>query len=817
MPAVDPVIFEFRAEIAKFNADVARAQRLTDQRIGAIERRSISMGQSVNKGLSLAASSVLALAGSIATIQGAGALLAIADEAKQLDAQLRLATATFGSFAQAQEDVRRISAATRSGLSETATLYGNFTRNARELGITQEQAARATETVTQAFKISGATTAEASGGIRQLVQALQSGVLRGDEFNTVMESAPRLARLLADSLEVPIGSLRAMAEEGDLTANKLVRALTDTKFTDGIDAEFRELPVTFEQAMSQIENAAIITFGAFDRGGQFSTMLANFIIGGVDGFKDIEQAALDMGITVRGQLAGLVAAFQPLIDAARTAAGWMAQLNVNSEASGSKSFIRGTQDDIYRWAPNSLLGRAAKRAIDADDASQRLSRAQIGEQNLQEMLRGYDVLGRPIERAPVSAPAAGGGKKSKARKGPSAETLANRAAAEARRAENERLRDIRDEAANARDAARLDDEILAAKAALAVAADDILSFQLQAIERERQQRVADLETDVKLGDLTREEADKRILINSELAQLHGDLARRRADEAKAALAAASRRDEIDTLRAEAQLIETRGKRRDAEKRILDLAYQEEEFAIRRAHASGQIADLEEALANLRRRQLAETAMLERDHESPFESWSRRLSSESFEDRAEKLVIEQFESVRRGIASGLAQKLGVGDDPFITGLIELLLDEILFRPIAEALRKGREGGGGGILGGIIGAIGGLFGGKGRASGGYVQGGRLYRVNEGSSPGRVEGFIPQGSGTIVPLGRMNAAIGGGGSTQPAIVQVQVVSGEMFDVRVQRISGDVSAQVVRAAAPELIDLSAKETFRRSSRPSL
>lgn len=813
MPQVDPVILQLRADVAKYNSDVANAQRLTDQKLDAIERKGFAMGQGIQKSFNFAARSALQFAAGLATIQGAQALVAIADEAKTLDAQLRLATQGFGTFAQAQEDVRRIAADTRAGLSETASLYGNFARGAKELGATQAEAARATETFSKTLKISGADAGQAASATLQFGQALASGALRGDELNSILEASPRLARLLAESMGQPIGAIKKMGEEGLLTSDKLLRALTDTKFTEGIDDEFRQLPVTFSQAMSQVENAAIITFGAFDRGGQFSSMLANFILGGVNGFQDMEKAALDMGIAVRGEIAGLVAAFQPLIDAAKEAAKWMRYLNQNSEASGSKSFIRGTQDDIYRWAPDSVLGRAAKRAIDADDASQSRSRRDIGEQNLQDMLRGYDVMGRPIAQAPVARVTPGGG--GRTRKGPSAETLANRAEAEARRAENERLRAIRDEASQARDSARLDDEILAAKAALATAADSILQFQLQAIESERRQRVADIETDVKLGDLSREEADRRILINSELASLYGELATRRANEAKAALASRAAHDEISTLRTEAELIETREKRRDVELRILDLAYQEEEAAIRRAAAAGEIADLDEALANMRRRQAADTKSVERKNESPFDGWARRLNEESFEDRAQKIVIEEIESVRRGISSALAGALGT-DDPFITNLIELLLDEILFKPLTNALSQGQAaGGGGGILGGIISVVGGLFGG--RASGGSVTGGQMYRVNEGASPGRVEGFIAQGSGTIVPLGRMNALAGGAGASQPAVVHVQVVGGEMFDARVQRISGEVSVQIVRAVSPEIIDASARETFRRSQRPTI
>lgn len=253
----------------------------------------------------------LAAAISIGAISAvARKFLEVADAAKQLDASLRLATAANGNFAQAQEDVRRVAAATRADLDATAKLYGNFMRNAKELGINQAQASRATESVAKAFKISGAATVEAAQGTRQLVQALQSGVLRGDEFNTIMEAAPRLSKLFADSLGVSVGQLRNMAAEGELTSDRLTKALTDKKFTESLDAEFRQIPVTFSDAMGQVENAAIVTFGAFDRGGQFSTMLSNFVLDGSNGFASLENSATQFGRTVAAEMAGLAAAFQ---------------------------------------------------------------------------------------------------------------------------------------------------------------------------------------------------------------------------------------------------------------------------------------------------------------------------------------------------------------------------------------------------------------------------------------------------------------------------------------------------------------------------
>lgn len=239
---------------ARLEAGIRRAQ----DRVQRLEGRFQSLSRSTSR--SFAPLAGLVTGGAVAL--GLRTFTQYADAAASFTAQLRLATAQSGSFAQAQADVQRIADLTRSGIEETAQLYSAFQRNARELGITQEQAARATQTVSETFQISGASAAEAAGGLRQFLQALQSGQLRGEEFNSVMENAPRLARLLADSLGVTIGELRNLAQQGELTSDRLIAALTERRFTDQIDAEFRQLPVTFDQAMTRIRNTAIEAAGA---------------------------------------------------------------------------------------------------------------------------------------------------------------------------------------------------------------------------------------------------------------------------------------------------------------------------------------------------------------------------------------------------------------------------------------------------------------------------------------------------------------------------------------------------------------------------
>lgn len=813
MPQVDPVILQLKAEIGQYRRDLADAERLTDRRLGGIERQGERLSSGLSRSFNLAASAALSYLGAISAIGAAREFLRIADSAKQMDAQLRLATQSSGSFAQAQEDVRRIAAETRTGLEEAANLYATFQRNSAELGISQEQAARATETVTKAFQISGASAAEAAGGLRQFLQGLQSGALRGEELNSVLENAPRLAKLLADGLGVTVGQLRALGQEGDLAADKLINALTNKKFTDGIDAEFRELPVTFDQAMTQVSNAAIITFGAFDRGGGFSQMLANFVSGGADGFKDLAASATETGIDIRSTFEGLADAFDPLLSAAQSIFE-----QIGSEAMSLGDRIRPLLVDIDNITQFLTNGGTDRRApggtnlagrFDASrQRSERNRRNEVAAQDLADMFRGYDNLGNRGGASAPRAAAPASTKKCTGPRGPSAETLA-------RRAEQERLAAIREDASKQADLAGLNDDLLAARAAMATAAQDLLRFELQQIESEKTQRIARLQTDADVGKLSKAEFEERRGLLEQIAQAKRQRVEISAADEQAALAARQQalaaRDEIATAQAEANVVTTRKARAEAERRILDLVYREEEATIRAAVARGEIADLEEALAKLRRRQTADRVSIDQQYRSPLGRYAD--AARDSDERVAEAAAQRIAALNDTIADAMTDALGI-EDPFLRDLIGIFLDKNIFGPLAEALNKG--GGSGGILSAIGTALGAIFKKPpGKASGGRVEAGTLYRVNEGASPGRVEGFIPDVGGTIIPLGRMNAArpgSGGGG-----VIRLMVEEAPGFASRVEVISAGTAVEVTRQAAPVLIDAAANETMRRAGRPSI
>lgn len=292
----------------------SQAERSLD-RVGAASRR-------LNGSLGSTTVSISSFTRSLAGLKGAGAALVLAgilhkfvelaDASANMEAKLKLATRGFADLGQAQDDVRRIAAGTRSELTSTATLYGKLMTSGKGLNASQAQISRATETVTKSLKISGATAGETASTVLQLGQALSSGKLNGDEFRSLAENSPRLMKLMADSMGVPVGALKKMASEGQLTADNLFRAFTDKRFTAALDEEFKQMPKTFGDAMTAVTNLATETFGAFDQGGGFSQALYNFADQGSTNMKSIAEAARESGGEIRDAFEGLIGAFKPL-------------------------------------------------------------------------------------------------------------------------------------------------------------------------------------------------------------------------------------------------------------------------------------------------------------------------------------------------------------------------------------------------------------------------------------------------------------------------------------------------------------------------
>lgn len=207
------------------------------------------------RGAAALGSGLKALQGALAAIgfsQLVRQLVSVTDTYAGITGRLKLVTSGSADLAQVQEKLLGIAQRTGTEYESVALLYTKVARSASSLGLSQANLLKFTEATNQALQVSGASTAEAAGGVQQLSQALASGLLRGDEFNSVMESTPRVAQAIADGLNVPIGALRQMAAQGQLTAQLVTQALLSQSAV--LQAEFDQLPATVGRATTRLQN-----------------------------------------------------------------------------------------------------------------------------------------------------------------------------------------------------------------------------------------------------------------------------------------------------------------------------------------------------------------------------------------------------------------------------------------------------------------------------------------------------------------------------------------------------------------------------------
>lgn len=214
-------------------------------------------------GLAARGGGALAAAGGIAGLALAGRAYAKAlDPIKKMEAQLKLATSSQDEFNRAQEETFRLSQENQAPLEDVVGLYARLAPALKEAGRTQGDALKIIDAVTKSLRISGASAEETASTIQQFSQALGSGVLRGEEFNTLAESSPRLLKALADGLNVNVGALRNMAAEGKLTANVIADALVGQ--LPKLAEEAAMLPETYSGAVTKLANENTLLLKSLD-------------------------------------------------------------------------------------------------------------------------------------------------------------------------------------------------------------------------------------------------------------------------------------------------------------------------------------------------------------------------------------------------------------------------------------------------------------------------------------------------------------------------------------------------------------------------
>lgn len=228
---------------------------------------------------------------------GAKELADIADQYSNMAGRINIAVGETGNFEGAMQGVKDIALATNSSLDATTQLFTKINDSGKQLGLTQQQSLDLTETINKAMALGGGAAASNEAAIIQLSQALSSGVLRGDEFNSIMEQAPGISKALAASLGVTTGELRAMAGEGKLSAQTVISALQDQSAS--IATEYDKLPLTIGKALQKIQTQWAILIGEFDQDNGASSKVAEWISALGDSMGMLDTVIADIGSGVQ--------------------------------------------------------------------------------------------------------------------------------------------------------------------------------------------------------------------------------------------------------------------------------------------------------------------------------------------------------------------------------------------------------------------------------------------------------------------------------------------------------------------------------------
>jgi tape measure domain-containing protein len=361
--------------------EIARAYAAANSRIKEL-RGNASGTRSVFSGLTSTFASFFAVT---QAFRAGASFVGLVDEFKSITAQVKIATRSEEEFNVAQKEVFEIAKATRTPLNDTAKLYGRIARATKKLNIEQKDQFDTVSIVNKAILTSGANAREAEAAVIQLGQALASGRLSGDELRSIAEQTPRVAQAIAEGLGLPIGALKELGKQGKLTAEVVIESLLTQK--DVIDAEFKELPVTVAQSLSNLKTEFTQFAGDFEKRTKFTENLAKGINGIAARLPTIINAFITLGKIATAVFAGsLIKAF-----IARLAAMKVAIL-ANAAAFRTMGLAANGMFGIFGQLIATIAVLAAAFIDFGDDAAEAAERIEASKKKVDEALESYKKL-----------------------------------------------------------------------------------------------------------------------------------------------------------------------------------------------------------------------------------------------------------------------------------------------------------------------------------------------------------------------------------------------------------------------------------------
>lgn len=358
---VGGIVYEVGMEVSGLTAGAKQAEDALDSIDKSAQDSAKSLGKLDNssrnagKGMGSAAgsanslkTSLTALAGAISVsliMQWGSAFLEVADNMTQLQARIARLSTDAATAKQTFSDIAAISSRTGSSISDTTKLWETLTSSLKEAGATNAQVLNLTDTLQKIGRIGGSSTEEMANALRQFGQSIASGTIRAEEFNSILEQMPELARQIASGLGISMGELRQRMLEGKLTAQDALNAIQDR--TSQINSEFSKLPRTMSQATNSLEVSFATLVAAINNATGASTTMVSIV--------DSLTSALDRlqgkAMTTSQQIADLASTGEMYARRARTWSwigvdGWAAQNTGLARAAGLAVDLAGDMQKV---------------------------------------------------------------------------------------------------------------------------------------------------------------------------------------------------------------------------------------------------------------------------------------------------------------------------------------------------------------------------------------------------------------------------------------------------------------------------------------
>lgn len=342
-------------------------------------------------GVNLATNAVrgfMAIGAVSSAIELGKAFIVAGDAANQLEARIARLTGSTSSAEQTFQTLADIASKTGGGLADTERLWETLSSSLKDSGATNDQILRLTETLQKIGRVGGSSAEEMSNALRQFGQSISSGVVRAEEFNSIVEQMPELARQMAAGLGISMGELRQQMLNGELTAEQALNAII--RQTQNVDEEFSKLPRSLDQAT----NSLSVSLATFVASMNDVTGASNLAVNAIDTLTGFINKLGDDSTTTADKLwsiAGVISKLQPsAIGASLADLVWS-----NDDVNNAKAY----NDQVDRFVKASAAGyeqaeknRNATKPISIKGTNASDAEAQKQIKNLKEQITYTQAL-----------------------------------------------------------------------------------------------------------------------------------------------------------------------------------------------------------------------------------------------------------------------------------------------------------------------------------------------------------------------------------------------------------------------------------------